>query len=87
LLQFEVVQAFGFELPGGTPIRYRDVYSEGTTPNITTGTTSNQKFSAAAQSRLPEKLRRIDSKRIVRKISQQIDTVDYRPHLVVIRVW
>jgi hypothetical protein len=87
LLQFEVVRAFCFELPGDTPIRYRDVYSEGTTSDIATRTTSNQKLSPAAQSRLPEKLRWIDSKRVVRKISQQIDAVDYWPHLMVIRVW
>jgi hypothetical protein len=86
LLQFEVVGAFSAELPGNTPIRHFDIDSDGTTSGIATGATSDHEISPATQCRLPEQLRRIEPKKIVRHIAQQIDTVDYWPHLVVIRV-
>ncbi len=86
LLQFEVVRAFGSEMPGDTSIRHFDIDSDGTTSGIATGATSDHEISAATQCRLPEQLGRIEAKKIVRHISQQIDAVDYWPHLVVVRV-
>jgi hypothetical protein len=66
LLQVEVVRALGFDLPGDAPIHHGNVDSNGTTPDFATRTSSNQKLSRAAESRLSEKLRWIDSKVVAR---------------------